>query len=107
MSFGRPIQRPAAKEEPMADAPRPRPEISRRSLLTFAAGGAAALGMSVTAGRVEGTPAKLSQQAVAYQNTPKNDQRCDACVHFEPPSSCKLIEGEINPSGWCKMFKKK
>ncbi|MBI1869066.1 MAG: high potential iron sulfur protein [Methylocystis sp.] len=82
-------------------------EVSRRSLLAFAAGAAAALSVSVTAKRAVGAPAKMAQQAVAYQNTPKNDQRCDACAHFVPPSSCHLVEGEISPSGWCKMFTKK
>jgi hypothetical protein len=49
----------------------------------------------------------MSQQAAAYQNTPKGDQRCEICAHFKPPSSCDLVEGEISPSGWCKLFTKK
>jgi len=26
---------------------------------------------------------------------------------FEPPNACKVVEGEINPSGWCQLFVKK
>lgn len=77
-------------------------EVSRRSLLAVAA----ALGVSVIAKRAE-AQAKMSQQAVGYQNAPNGEQRCDACANFEPPASCHIVEGEISPSGWCKMFTKK
>lgn len=89
----------------MTNSPRISREVSRRSLLAVAAGGAVVLGVSVTAKRAEA--AKMSQQVAAYQNTPKADQRCDACAHFQPPSSCHLVEGEISPPGWCKLFTKK
>jgi hypothetical protein len=26
------------------------------------------------------------------------------CTLFEPPKSCKVVEGEISPNGWCKAF---
>jgi hypothetical protein len=44
---------------------------------------------------------------VKYQPTPKGDQRCDNCVFWQPPASCKIVDGTIAPSGWCTLYKKK
>ena len=82
--------------------------LSRRSLLrdgVFAAGGAAVLlGMTTVANRAEAKPA---QKLVGYQDTPKGAQRCDNCSQFQPPASCKVVEGDISPAGWCKVYVKK
>jgi hypothetical protein len=84
-------------------------EISRRRMLTIAAGAA---GMSIGTATIVGTPAqaqaaKVSQKAVKYQDTPKGEQHCDNCLHFEAPSSCKLVDGAISPQGWCMIYAKK
>jgi hypothetical protein len=50
---------------------------------------------------------KMSQAVAKYQGTPKGDQRCDGCMLFQPPNACKVVEGEISPSGWCQLFVKK
>jgi hypothetical protein len=84
-------------------------QLSRRSLLrnaAFAAGGAAILGTTVGP-RSADAATKATQKAVAYQDTPKDAQRCDNCLHFEPASSCKIVEGTIAPAGWCKVYAKK
>jgi outer membrane protein OmpA-like peptidoglycan-associated protein len=47
---------------------------------------------------------KTPQRLVKYQDKPKGDQECDRCLHFVPPDSCKLVEGKINPKGWCLLF---
>ena len=31
-------------------------------------------------------------------------QECDGCLHFVAPSSCKMVDGKINPKGWCALF---
>lgn len=51
--------------------------------------------------------AKVPQKAVAYQSQPKGEQRCDGCNSFQAPKACKLVEGDINPQGWCSLFMKK
>ena len=82
-------------------------QLSRRSLLRsvgFAAGGVAILGTTVTANRAE---AKPTQKLVGYQDTPKGEQRCDNCSQFQAPSSCKVVEGDVSPAGWCKVYVKK
>jgi hypothetical protein len=47
------------------------------------------------------------QKSVMYQQTPKNGQYSSICQQFIPPSSCKVVEGEINPNGYCILFIKK
>jgi hypothetical protein len=87
-----------------------RVEVSRRSLLrSFAltAGGAGMVGTGVGGSRAAAAQTKMTQLLVAYQTTPKGDQRCDNCTQFLPPASCKLVEGTIAASGWCKIYEKK
>ena len=81
--------------------------VTRRDFLFAAAvGGGALVGASLVS-----TPAqaagKIPQKAVAYQSSPKGDQRCDSCALWQGPSSCKLVDGSIAPSGWCTLYKKK
>lgn len=83
------------------------PRVSRRDFLFAAAiGGGAVVGASLvsTAAHASG---KIPPKAVSYQPTPKGDQRCDNCALWQQPSSCKLVEGTIAPSGWCTLYKKK
>ena len=75
--------------------------VSRRDFLfVAAAGGGAVVGASLIA-----TPAaastKMPQKAVSYQATPKGKLRCDNCALWQPPASCKLVDGTIAASGWC------
>ena len=80
--------------------------ISRRVVVI---GTALALGAAAAATVVPPAEAqeKMSQADAKYQGTPKGDQRCDGCMLFEPPKACKVVEGEISPSGWCQLFVKK
>ena len=84
-------------------------EISRRRMLTIAAGAA---GTSIGAATIIGTTtparaAKVSQQVVKYQDTPKGDAHCENCMHFQAPSSCQSVDGTISPQGWCMIYAKK
>jgi len=84
-------------------------KISRRRVLTVAAGAAGTVA-GVTAMVGTSTPAqaaKASQKAVKYQDSPKGEQRCDNCAQFEPPSSCKTVDGTVSPEGWCIVYAKK
>jgi len=83
------------------------PRVSRRDFLFVAAAGSGAM---IGAGVIS-TPARASnkvpQKAVSYQPTPKGAQRCDNCLFWQPPASCKLVQDPIAPSGWCTLYKKK
>jgi hypothetical protein len=89
---------------------------TRRSVLRAGVGlfgAGAALGAGVTAARAQTAPAtppapapgqKLAQAAVQYQNHPNNGQLCSICVNFQAPNACAIVEGKINPVGWCVAF---
>jgi len=47
---------------------------------------------------------KIAQKLVQYQEKPKGPQECDNCLHFVAPASCKMVEGKINPKGWCQLY---
>lgn len=76
--------------------------VSRRSVLLAAAGAAPLL--ALTGGEAQ---AKLAQNAVKYQPDPKDGKQCDGCAQFVAPNSCKLVDGEISPTGWCLLWVKK
>lgn len=51
---------------------------------------------------------KVSQASVQYQSQPKGEQKCGVCQNFIAESNtCKLVEGQISPEGWCVLWMKK
>lgn len=49
--------------------------------------------------------AKMPKDKVRYQESPKDGKKCSGCIQFIPEKNeCKLIEGSINPNGWCMLF---
>jgi hypothetical protein len=47
---------------------------------------------------------KMSKQEAEYQDSPKDIRMCATCTLFERPKSCKVVEGDVSPNGWCKAF---
>jgi hypothetical protein len=47
---------------------------------------------------------KIAQKLVQYQEKPKGPQECDNCLHFVAPAACKVVDGKINPKGWCSLY---
>jgi High potential iron-sulfur protein len=80
-------------------------KISRRTLFThialMGAGLAGLMAMALPA------YAKMKQTAAGYQDQPKGDQSCSNCNLFSAPSSCTLVDGTINPQGWCRFHQTK
>ena len=76
--------------------------VSRRTVLLAAAGSAPLL--ALTGGQAQ---AKIAQTAVHYQTSPKDGKQCDGCNFFMAPNGCKLVDGEIAPTGWCALWAKK
>ena len=77
--------------------------LSRRSALR----GASAILSGVAAlspGRRTNAQEKVTKGDAKYQANPHGQQRCEICLQFEPPHSCKLVEGQISPTGWCQFF---
>jgi anaerobic selenocysteine-containing dehydrogenase len=50
---------------------------------------------------------KVSKAAMKYQDKPNGDQKCSNCMQFEPPGSCKVVEGAVSPDGYCIAWVKK
>lgn len=51
---------------------------------------------------------KAPQASVQYQTKPKGEQKCGKCQHFIAESNtCKLVDGQISPEGWCQLFSQK
>src|ERR1700693_3223825 len=51
---------------------------------------------------------KVPQANVQYQTQPKGEQKCGRCLHFIAESNtCKLVDGQISPEGWCSLWAKK
>jgi len=77
-------------------------DLPRRGLLR-------ALALAASAGLAAATEptsaqTKMSKQDAEYQDTPKDIRMCATCTLFEAPRSCKVVEGDISPNGWCKVF---
>jgi hypothetical protein len=73
---------------------------SRRAVLWTGVGALAATLIPARAG----AQAKIPPKLVQYQEKPKGPQECDNCLQFVAPSSCKLVDGKINPKGWCQLY---
>jgi len=85
-----------------------KPRFSRRSVLksVILLTGTVCAG-SLLSRREALAQQKATQAAMKYQNKPNGDQKCSNCSQFEPPSSCKVVEGKISPEGYCIAWVKK
>lgn len=87
-------------------------KLSRRQLLK---GGVLAVG-AVIAGTTGGrkalaqTAPKAAKSAFQYQDKPKDGKKCVNCSLYIPAAKsganglCKVVEGDINPEGWCLAY---
>ena len=77
--------------------------LCRRAFLRSAAGAAGSVMISAALNNANAAP-KISKQAVAYQDHPDGDKRCERCTQFQPPDACKMVDGQISPQGSCRIF---
>lgn len=69
--------------------------------------GAAPMADPASAGLPEAEQAKISQASVQYQAQPNGEQNCAGCTYFIVESNtCKKVEGDISPAGWCVLWVK-
>jgi hypothetical protein len=47
---------------------------------------------------------KLTKIQVRYEVPAKGMDHCRDCKHFIGPNRCKIVEGDIQPNGWCEKF---
>lgn len=84
---------------------------SRRLLLK---GGTLLIGIAIIPSLLSANNAlattKLARTDVKYQDKPEAGKDCDDCIHFIPGSKpkvtgiCRVVEGPINPHGYCVAF---
>ena len=79
--------------------------VSRRTLFQRVA--VAGAGTALLLGTASPAVAKMTQEEAGYQQMPKGDQSCSNCSLFSPPASCSLVDGTINPQGWCRYHQNK
>lgn len=53
--------------------------------------------------REGGTVSKLEAN---YTDHGIGDDRCKHCKHYIKNNTCEIVEGFINPNGWCKFFER-
>jgi len=75
---------------------------SRRKAMRAAVSGVSA-GLLLWISRTQASE-KMTRQQAEYQDTPKGIYSCAVCTLFEPPKSCKVVDGEVGKDGWCKAF---
>lgn len=76
----------------------------RNSLRGIARTGLGVLAASTMGRAVLAQDAKIAQNIVQYQNTPKDGLECDMCVNWVAPNACKIVEGVIKPKGYCVAY---
>ncbi len=88
--------------------------ISRRALLKK--GGVLWLSLAAMPLAARTAPAgatKAAKSEFHYQDHPKNGKLCANCMAFVAPQAgetsgaCRIIDGPINPNGWCMAFSQK
>lgn len=51
--------------------------------------------------------AKVTKIAVKYQQKSTTGKKCKECLHFlAATKECKIVEGKIDPEGWCTFYLK-
>ena len=68
---------------------------------------AAAAATPALALMTEVADAKIQQASVKYQTEPKDGKQCSDCNFFVAPNSCKQVDGNISPTGYCLLWVKK
>jgi hypothetical protein len=47
---------------------------------------------------------KFTPEAVHYQPTPNDWQKCLFCMYFQAPDVCGIVSGPVSRNGWCDHF---
>ena len=77
-------------------------KTSRRTIIRAGVTGLAAVGAGIAVGGRVQAQTKISPKLVQYIAVSKKpNQNCGNCAQFLAPNACKIVEGEIAPTGWC------
>jgi invasion protein IalB len=93
----------------MLPVPRRDDEITTRRRILQAgfalAGGTVAIGPARAADTAQpAAPMKFTPEAVHYQATPNDWQKCVFCQYFKEPTTCGILTEPVTKNGWCDHF---
>jgi hypothetical protein len=88
----------AVERNTAADEERHARKLSRRLALL-----AVPVALALPFGSARGAE-KMSKTAAQYQDTPQGIATCATCSLFVEPRSCKVVDGDVSPNGWCKAY---
>lgn len=77
--------------------------LSRRSVLRGGLGLSCAV-LGGTAAMAAPAEAKLPQEQVSYQPSPKGERKCSGCFNYEGDGNCRVVASPISPDGWCRLW---
>jgi hypothetical protein len=77
---------------------------TRRIVLLRGIGVGAGLAAVAGLARPAAAQGKIAPAMVQYQKTPKGTQKCGDCAQYVDPNACKIVDGTIDPNGWCIAF---
>jgi len=49
-------------------------------------------------------PVRFTPEAVHYQPTPNDWQKCLFCSYFKEPATCNVLSTPVSRNGWCEKF---
>lgn len=47
---------------------------------------------------------KIPKNSANYTDYGMGGEVCKNCKHFISPNQCEIVEGYIEPGGWCRYF---
>jgi len=50
---------------------------------------------------------QMTKDQAKYRDQPNGAQDCKGCANFLPPGGCRIVSGQVSPTGWCRMFQAK
>ncbi len=86
-------------------------KFSRRRIMKFMALGATIPIFDILMNYAHAS--KASKESVQYQNEPNGKEQCSNCMQFIPGETteasggCRVVEGSIDPQGWCAAYTRK
>jgi len=99
-----PPQKKQQSSEPDGQTEYTRRDVLLRTatLIALGAGAATLPGSNANAAK------KSPQSLVKYRPSPKGKRKCSGCTFFLPDqNACKVVQGSIDPNGWCLRWSKK
>jgi hypothetical protein len=78
--------------------------FSRRRFLRAAGVATGATALLAAGASPAAADSRFSKSMAKYQATPKGAASCRICSQFQAPNACRVVAGDVSPTGWCLLF---